>query len=115
MYFQIILRLQNTAVSAISGTTQVSNKLLPTDRNAEDKQELRGTQQSSLICNTETLHEVRFKIVVYLHTVLKKGMNPRLPSFRSACTKIKSLLITLFSVSLFKYIVDGYLTDGPPS
>lgn len=69
LYFQIILRLQNTAVSSISKITWVSSKLLPIYHNTEGKQELRGTQQSSVICNTETSHEVRFKIAVYLHTV----------------------------------------------
>lgn len=88
LYFQIILCLQNTAVSSISKITLVSGKLIPIYRNPEDTQELRGTQQSPGIHNTETLHEVRFKTVVYLHTVLKKGMNPCLPSFRSAYTKI---------------------------
>lgn len=69
LYFQIILCLVNTAVSSISKITLVSGKLIPIYRNPEDKQELRGTQQSSGIHNTETLHEVRFKTVVYLHTV----------------------------------------------
>lgn len=75
LYFQTILCLQNTAVSSISKITPVSSKLLPIYHNTEDKQELRGPQQSSVICNTETLHEVRFKIVV-IYILFKKKNEP---------------------------------------
>lgn len=71
-YVQIILCLQNTTGSSSSKITWVSSKLLPFYHNTEDKQELKGVQQLSVICNTETSCEVRFKIAVYLHTVLKK-------------------------------------------
>lgn len=67
LYFQIILCLQNTTGSSISKITWVFSE--PFYHNTEDKQELKGMQQPSVICNTETLCEVRFKIVVYLHTV----------------------------------------------
>lgn len=85
LYSQIILCLQNTAVSSGSTITWVSTKLLLIIHN-KDKQVLRGVQQSSVTCNTETLHEVRFKIV-YLHTALKV-MEPQLPSLSSAYVNI---------------------------
>lgn len=65
----------STEHSSISKITQVSSKLLHIYHNREDKQELRVTQHLSVICNTETLHEVRFKMAVYLYTLFKKN-NP---------------------------------------
>lgn len=63
LYSQISC-LQNTAVSSVS----VSTELLLIIHNKDDKQDV---QQSPVTCKTETLHEVRFKIV-YLQTVSKE-------------------------------------------